>query len=62
MQIKAARMGFSIVEVPVSYRRRIGVSKISGTLKGSALAGVTILRAIGRTLFSVSPASLPCQS
>ena len=52
MQIRAARKGLPVVEVPVSYRRRIGVSKISGTLKGSALAGATILCVIARTFFS----------
>lgn len=51
MQIKAARFGLSVIEVPVSYRRRIGVSKISGTLRGSVLAGVTILSVIARSYF-----------
>jgi len=48
MQIKAARMGYRAIEVPVSYRRRIGVSKISGTLKGTVLAGTRILSLIAR--------------
>ncbi|MFQ5446612.1 MAG: glycosyltransferase family 2 protein [Saprospiraceae bacterium] len=43
MQVKAAKMKLKCKEVPVSYRRRIGVSKISGTLKGSFLAGHKIL-------------------
>lgn len=43
MQIKAARMGLRCTEVPVSYRRRIGQSKISGTVKGCVGAGVVIL-------------------
>lgn len=43
MQIKAARRGLSAVEVPVSYRRRVGVSKITGTLRGTVLAGYKIL-------------------
>ncbi len=43
MQLKAAAMGLRCAEVPVSYRRRTGRSKISGTLRGSVLAGVTIL-------------------
>lgn len=43
MQIKAARMGLRCAEVPVSYRRRIGTSKISGTLRGTVLAGRKIL-------------------
>ncbi|TXD37794.1 glycosyltransferase family 2 protein [Lujinxingia vulgaris] len=43
MQIKAARQGIGAVEVPVSYRKRIGVSKVTGTLKGSVLASYKIL-------------------
>lgn len=43
MQIKAARRGIGAVEVPVSYRKRVGVSKITGTLKGTALASYKIL-------------------
>ncbi len=46
MQIKAQKLGLRTEEVPVSYRRRIGVSKISGTLKGSVQAGYKILFAI----------------
>ncbi|MGD9721437.1 MAG: glycosyltransferase family 2 protein [Pirellulales bacterium] len=48
MQIKAARQGLRIVELPVPYRRRIGKSKISGTLLGSFRAGYTILYLIGK--------------
>jgi glycosyltransferase involved in cell wall biosynthesis len=48
MQIKAARMGLRVQEVPVSYRRRIGASKISGTVRGTILAGSKILYLIGR--------------
>lgn len=48
MQVKAAREGIAAIEVPVSYRRRIGVSKISGTVRGTILAGLTILRIIVR--------------
>lgn len=47
MQIKAAQKGMRGIEVPVSYRPRIGVSKVSGTIRGTVLAGVTILRVIG---------------
>ncbi|GAB3177059.1 glycosyltransferase family 2 protein [Telluribacter humicola] len=43
MQLKAAKMGFRTGEVPVTYRRRIGHSKISGTVKGTLLAGYKIL-------------------
>lgn len=46
MQVKALKQGFSILEVPVRYRPRIGKSKISGTLKGSVRAGVIILWSI----------------
>lgn len=49
MQVKAARSGLRVLEVPVPYRRRrLGRSKISGTIRGSAAAGckiiITILR------------------
>jgi hypothetical protein len=37
-----------VAEVPVGYRRRIGQSKISGTLSGSIRAGAKILYVIGR--------------
>ena len=43
MQIRATRVGLRVAEVPVSYRRRIGRSKISGTTVGSVRAGVKIL-------------------
>lgn len=43
MQVKAAKQGVPCTEVPVSYRQRIGQSKVSGTLKGSILAGYKIL-------------------
>ena len=43
MQIKALKHELSCAEVPVSYRKRIGQSKISGTIKGSLLASHKIL-------------------
>ncbi|MGH9464220.1 MAG: glycosyltransferase family 2 protein [Thermoanaerobaculia bacterium] len=43
MQVKALRRGLRVSEVPVSYRRRVGVSKITGTLSGTLRAGVKIL-------------------
>jgi glycosyltransferase involved in cell wall biosynthesis len=43
MQVKALRYGLRAVEVPVSYRRRVGVSKITGTLSGTLRAGYKIL-------------------
>ena len=46
MQLKAAKLKMKITEVPVSYRKRIGFSKISGTIKGSMLAGYKILATI----------------
>ncbi len=48
MQIKAARHKLKTTEVPVSYRRRIGVSKISGTLSGTIKAGWKILYTIAK--------------
>lgn len=43
MQIKAVKMGLQYTEVPVNYRKRIGVSKVSGTVKGVVGAGYKIL-------------------
>ena len=43
MQLKALRQKFSYVEIPVNYRNRIGISKVSGTAKGAIFAGVKIL-------------------
>jgi len=51
MQIKAFKNGLRITEVPVSYRRRIGVSKISGTVSGTFRAGYKILWTIFRFRF-----------
>lgn len=48
MQIKAARSGLRAIEIPVNYRRRIGTSKISGTVRGTLLASLTILTVIAR--------------
>jgi len=52
MQIKAAKRGIPHLEVPVSYRSRIGESKISGTVKGSLSAGAKILWLLGRYAWS----------
>ncbi|UCH82825.1 MAG: glycosyltransferase family 2 protein [Candidatus Latescibacterota bacterium] len=46
MQVKAIAAGLRILEVPVRYRRRVGTSKISGTVKGTVLAGAKIIGAI----------------
>lgn len=43
MQLKALKQKITYKEVPVTYRNRIGVSKVSGTIKGSIFAGVKIL-------------------
>ena len=51
MQIKAAKKKYKIKEVPVSYRKRIGKSKVTGTIKGSVMAGVIILKTIIVQLF-----------
>lgn len=48
MQIKAARRHVRTIEFPVDYKRRIGVSKVSGTLGGAVKAGAKILWVIGR--------------
>jgi glycosyltransferase involved in cell wall biosynthesis len=43
MQIKAARAGLRYLEVPVPYRRRVGRSKVSGTVRGTVGASLKIL-------------------
>ena len=48
MMVKAARAGYRYREVPVVYHRRIGVSKVGGTIKGSLLAGYSILSTVFR--------------
>lgn len=50
MIVEAARNNCLIVEVPVRYRPRLGQSKITGTLKGSLLAGYYILNVIFRAV------------
>ena len=51
MQIKAAKHKLSYCEVPVNYKKRIGVSKVSGTVKGTVLAGIKIIFAVFKYLF-----------
>jgi len=46
MQAKAIKKGFSYHEIPVDYRKRIGKSKVSGTVKGTLLAGIKIIYTI----------------
>jgi hypothetical protein len=48
MQVKAVRRGLRCTEVPVSYRRRTGVSKITGTVSGTVRAGYKILWTVAR--------------
>lgn len=43
MQLKALKQKLTYLEIPVKYRNRIGVSKVSGTVKGTIFAGVKIL-------------------
>tara|TARA_B110000971_G_scaffold196192_1_gene211157 strand:- start:275 stop:949 length:675 start_codon:yes stop_codon:yes gene_type:complete len=43
MQLKILKQKYIYKEIPVKYRNRIGVSKVSGTLKGSIFAGIKIL-------------------
>lgn len=43
MQLKVLRKKMSYIEVPVRYKRRIGISKVSGTVKGTIFAGIKIL-------------------
>ncbi|GGG05303.1 glycosyltransferase family 2 protein [Pontibacter amylolyticus] len=50
MQARAAKQKIRYAEVPVNYRRRIGVSKVSGTVKGSVLAGYKIILTIFKLL------------
>ncbi len=51
MQIKAAKQKMNFCEVPVKYRKRIGVSKVSGTVKGTVLAGIKIIFAVFKYRF-----------
>ena len=51
MQIKAIKAGLRYTEIPVSYRRRVGVSKITGTVSGTVKASAKILFMIFRHAF-----------
>jgi glycosyltransferase involved in cell wall biosynthesis len=55
MQAKAARAGVRSTEVPVSYHRRLGKSKITGTVKGTVLAGWKIITTILRIRLQSPP-------
>jgi glycosyltransferase involved in cell wall biosynthesis len=50
MQLKAAKLNLKTMEVPVNYRQRIGVSKVSGTVKGTIMAGYKIILTIFKYL------------
>lgn len=50
MQVKAAKQKLKFTEIPVSYRRRIGVSKVSGTVYGTIMAGYKILLTIFKNI------------
>ncbi|MBP4142506.1 glycosyltransferase family 2 protein [Flavobacterium sp. P4023] len=43
MQLKVLKQKMSYLEIPVRYKNRIGVSKVSGTLKGTVMAGIKII-------------------
>jgi len=58
MQMKAARAGLRILEVPVNHRRRAGgESKVSGTLRGTLVAGTRIVATLLRTAAEKKPNS-----
>ena len=50
MQLKIARLNLRTLDVPVNYRQRIGVSKVSGTIKGTIGAGYKIIYTIFKYL------------
>jgi glycosyltransferase involved in cell wall biosynthesis len=52
MQIKAVQKGLRILEIPVKYRDRIGVSKITGTFSGTVKAGTKIIYTIFKYLLT----------
>lgn len=52
MQVKAAMLKLKCIEVPVNYKKRIGYSKVSGTIKGTIMAGYKILWTIFRLLIT----------
>ncbi len=51
MQLKVVKAKMSFCEVPVSYKKRIGVSKVSGTVKGTIMAGIKIIFAVFKYRF-----------
>ncbi len=57
MQIKALKLKLAVGEVPVRYRKRVGISKITGTISGTIRAGIKILWLIFR--YAILPSSFP---
>jgi hypothetical protein len=56
MQMRAARAGLRILEIPVDYRRRRGGnSKVAGTLTGTMRAGGRIIATFARVSIETSP-------
>ncbi len=51
MQIRAAKRNLRILEIPVKYRKRIGKSKVTGTVKGTVMASIIIFKTIFAELF-----------
>lgn len=51
MQLKALKQGLNYLEIPVRYRKRIGVSKVSGTVRGTVMAGIKIIGWIAKYSF-----------
>ena len=52
MQVKALKHNLRVLEVPVKYRMRIGISKITGTFSGTVRAGIKIIYTIFKYLLS----------
>jgi len=56
MQMRVARAGLRVLEVPVAYRRRIGgESKVAGSLRGSVKAGLKIMSTFARIAVETRP-------
>ena len=51
MQLKIVTKKYTFEEVAVNYKKRIGVSKVSGTIKGTLLAGIKIIFAVFKYRF-----------
>ena len=62
MQVRAIEEGLTYLEVPARYRRRIGQSKVSGTVRGTVMAGYKILSLIGRHALRHWLAKTRCQN